>query len=205
MSFIFKYRKCAEALYYALIEDAFYITMEKSVEHENSSREAMFRYMEYSMIEAQASGELFIPDGHNHGASIWSKPICHDQELAKEQEKENFISNEMGERSLETYKAIVDFMSAQSAPIVKTTSWYLSIVGLLPEFQGQGRGSGLIEDVLKKTDDLGVETYLETFTPRNMTFYQRFGYKTVSSFDEPTTEARYWLMIRQPQINKTED
>ena len=49
MNYEFKYRKYAEALYDALQYNAFYITMEKSIII-GSSKEAMIRYMDYSII-----------------------------------------------------------------------------------------------------------------------------------------------------------
>jgi len=198
MNFNFKYRKYAEALYSALSENVFYITMEESIENCESSEEAMLRYMEFSMTEGEKSGELYIPEDHEYGVSIWTKPINHELETKKHHEKELFLLNKMGNRSLKTYNTIVDFMSAKAEPFIGKNFWYLSIVGILPEFQGQGLGPGLIKNVLKKTDALKVSTYLETFTPRNMTFYKRLGYQEIKSFNEPTTKAEYWLMIREP-------
>jgi GNAT superfamily N-acetyltransferase len=198
MSFKFKYRQYAKTLHSALTEDAFYITMEASVGNGESATEAMLRYMEFSMLEAEKSGELYIPDDHKYGVSIWSKPISHDLERQKQQEKKKFLLNEMGRKSLETYTAIVDFMSAKAEPFINEDFWYLSIIGILPAVQGQGLGPALITNVLEKTDSLNVPTFLETFTQRNMTFYERLGYRSVQSFDEPTTKATYWLMIREP-------
>ena len=198
MNFTFKYRQYAKALHSALTEDAFYITMEATVGNGESAKEAMLRYLEFSMLEAEKSGELYIPDDHEYGVSIWSKPINHDLEVKKQQEKKEFLLSEMGNKSLETYNAIVDFMSIKAEPFIGDDFWYLSIIGILPEFQGQGLGPKLITNVLEKTDSLNVPTYLETFTPRNMTFYERLGYRSVQSFDEPTTKATYWLMIREP-------
>ena len=76
--------------------------------------------------------------------------------------------------------------------------WYLSIVGVLPDYQGRGLGGELIRPVLAQTDAIGVATYLETFTPRNMSFYERLGYREAGSFEEPTIGDRYWLMLRPP-------
>lgn len=45
-------------------------------------------------------------------------------------------------------------------------------------------------------DCLGVPTYLETFAPRNLTFYQCLGYEAIDSFVEPVSNARYWIMDR---------
>lgn len=200
MNFKFKYRQYAKALHSALAEDAFYIAMEASVGNSESAKEAMLRYMEFSMLEAEKSGELYIPYDHEYGVSIWSKPISHNLEKQRQQEKKTFLLNEMGRRSLETYNAIVDFMSAKAEPFIDEDFWYLSIIGILPPFQGQGFGPALITNVLKKTDSLNVPTFLETFTQRNTTFYERLGYKSVQSFDEPTTKAIYWLMIREPSV-----
>ena len=198
MSFKFKYRKYAEALYNALYEDAFYITMEESIESGELSKEAMLRYMEFSMIEGEKSGELYIPEDNEYGVSVWTKPINRELEAKKHHEKKLFLRNQMGDKCLNTYNAIVDFMSVNAGPFIGKDFWYLSIVGVRPEFQGQGLGSGLIKNILKKTDTLKVSTYLETFTPRNMTFYKRLGYQDIKSFNEPTTKAEYWLMIREP-------
>ena len=198
MDFKFKYRKFAEALYNSLSEDAFYITMEHSVECRDSSKEAMLMYMEFSMIEGEKYGELYIPEDHDYGVSIWTKPLNQELEAKRKHEKKLFLLNKMGEKSLETYNTIVESMSAKAEPFIDKNFWYLSIVGILTEFQGQGFGPGLIENVLKKTDTLKIPTYLETFTPRNMTFYRRFGYQKIKSFYEPTTKAEYCLMIRQP-------
>ena len=197
MNFKFKYREYAESLYRALSEDAFYITMEESVDN-FESKEAMVRYMEFSMIEGEKSGELYIPEDHEYGVSVWAKPINRELEIKKHNEKKLFLLNKMGAKSLKTYNAIVDFMSAKAEAYIEKNSWYLSMVGVLPEFQGQGFGPALIKNVLEKTDRLKVATYLETFTPRNMTFYNRLGYQAIESFHEPTTDAKYWLMIREP-------
>ena len=198
MNFKFTYRKYAEALYDALREDAFYITMEESVDKRESSKEAMLKYMEFSITEGKKYGELYIPHGHDYGVSIWAKPISRELEAKKNHEKKMFLLHEMGEKSLNTYKAIVEFMSLKAEPFIDKHFWYLSIVGILPEFQGQGFGPGLIQNVLKTTDALQVPTYLETFTPRNMPFYERFGYRETQFFYEPTTRSEYCLMVREP-------
>ena len=92
----------------------------------------------------------------------------------------------------------IDFTS-KAASLIDEAAWYLSILGIIPEFQGQGLGVGLVKNILERTDQLGILTYLETFTQRNIKFYNRLGYKTIESFHEPKTDARYWLMLRDPK------
>ncbi len=199
MNYQFKYRALAEILYEALADDAFYKSLERLVSGEASTkREAMLMYMDYSMMEAETYGELFIPDTHKHGVSVWSKPIDSRTESEKKTRKNSFILLNMGQDSFDTYVEIVEFMSLKANQIIPPDAWYLSIIGLKPGFQGQGLGSTLINHVLEKTDCINISTYLETFTLRNMSFYERLGYKSIASIYEPTVDADYWIMKREP-------
>jgi ribosomal protein S18 acetylase RimI-like enzyme len=195
-SYRFEYRDYAEALYQALTEDAFYVTMEQSVDDRAAAREALLRYLDYSIREAREYGELYIPVEHRYGISIWQKPLPCDRELRMKTEKQQFLVRHMGEASAAAYNEIVGFMSAQSDSIVDPGSWYLSIVGILPGFQNRGLGVELVQGILEQSDRAGVPTYLETFTPRNEAFYERLGYRSAARFFEPTTRASYSLMTR---------
>ena len=197
MNHQFQFRAYAEALYAALVEDGFYRTMEASVENQLKAREAMLKYLDYSMVEAEKYGELFIPTEHDFGVSVWSKPMPDQLSSQCSAEKKNFLLNELGEPSLTTYQSIVDFMAKNAQALIDPDAWYLSILGVLPEYQGQGLGPSLVTPVLRQTDQLGVSTYLETFTPRNHTFYQRLGYHVVKIIFEPTVQAEYAIMRRR--------
>lgn len=199
MGYVFKYRALSEALYNALTDDAFYIAMEVSVEGKPAHRrEAMLRYYDYSIQEARRYGSFFAPDGLPVGVSIWSRPVSDDHARQMSDEKQAFLKTYMGSASLEKYLQICGFMAQQAKSIISPDSWYLSIVGLAPQYQGQGRGVSLIRPILDRTDSLGCPAYLETFTRRNMQFYRRLGFEEAGGFDEPGTKARYWIMIRGP-------
>ncbi len=199
MDYKIKYPIFADALYAALTDDPFYITMEKSVEDKNQGPVKMREYLDYSMREALQYGELYFPTTHQYGVSIWSKPIPEKVAAAKNQEKREFLQNHMGPKCLEVYDDIVGFMSKASEPFVSSDAWYLSIVGILPAHQGRGLGPELVSAILNKADELGVSSYLETFTPRNKSFYQRLGFVEAACLFEPTVEANYWLMVRPAQ------
>ena len=64
MNYAFKYRRYAEALYDALKDNPFYKTMEKSIDN-GSAKEAMIRYLDYSIIEGEQYGKIFIPENHD--------------------------------------------------------------------------------------------------------------------------------------------
>ncbi|MEM9845484.1 MAG: GNAT family N-acetyltransferase, partial [Pseudomonadota bacterium] len=68
-----------------------------------------------------------------------------------------------------------------------------------PAHQGKGLGPQLILPVLEEADATGVATYLETFSKRNMPFYERLGYRTLAAFEESVTGATYRIMRRAPR------
>lgn len=203
MEYEFSHRILAEALYEALTEDAFYITMEKSVTN-GSAREAMLRYLDYSMVEAHRYGVLLISADHKSGAAIWSRPLERELEREKQRSKRDFIIHHMGQSSLESYEAMVAFMAEKSAPQIDADAWYLSIVGIHPRSQGRGHGVDLVEEVLQKTDRMNRPTYLETFSPRNISFYERLGYRSIDRIHEPTSRADYWIMSRESKDRPNE-
>lgn len=199
MAYRFTYRPLAQALYDALIEDAFYIALEASVQGRASRRrEAMLRYYDFSMREAEGYGELHFSEEPPTGASIWSRPVDTKQARRIAAEKEDFLREQMGQASLDTYRQIVTGMAQRSKAVVPPGSWYLSIVGVAPRYQGQGLGRRLIRPMLDRLDRNGCACYLETFTPRNMSFYRRMGFHEAGRFEAPGTHARYGLMIREP-------
>ena len=195
----FAYRELSKALYAALTEDAFYITMEKSAHGSPAERrEAMLRYFDYSLQEGRRYGRLQVAAEGPVGASIWSRPLDGDQARQMAEEKKAFLRKEMGPASLAAYARITAGMARQTDTVIPPDCWYLSILGVAPAFQGRGLGETLINPVLKQTDANGSATYLETFTPRTRRFYARLGYRECGSFEAPGTGARYWVMVREP-------
>ena len=195
----FTYRQYAEALCDALVEDAFYITLEQSVSAHDNPRDKLLRYLDYSMVEARDYGTLYFPQAHQYGVAVWSKPLPPEPAAQQKHAKQEFMRRHMGTANAARYDDISRFMSARSDTLVDASAWYLSIVGILPAYQNQGLGAALIRPVLELADAAAVPTFLETFTPRNESFYQRLGYRVVGSFFEPTIGASYSLMLRECQ------
>lgn len=155
----------------------------------------MLAYYDFSMLEARLFGRIHLPEA-DYGVSLWLQPLTVERAAEKKRRRESFLLEAFGEGVLEKYRQIMIHMDANAEPLVDEDAWYLSIVGILPEFQNQGLGASLILPVLEASDREGVSTYLETFTPRNKSFYARLGYEDAGSFAETVTGASYSLMIR---------
>ena len=192
-----RFPEVSAALFDALADDPFYVTLAAAAPPGESAR-AMIDYIDYSLVEAERHGILCLADGGNPGASAWHIPL--DAELSQRLavQKNAFIAEEMGAACLETYIAVSGFMHEATLPFVHECSWYLSIIGVAPRLQGKGAGRRMLIQVLQQADEAGVPTYLETFTPRNIPFYSRLGYREAAEIPEPRTNSRYMVMIRDP-------
>ncbi len=203
--YLMSYPAYAETLRQALVEDPFYIAIEQITGGGEAGRLALLRYLDYSIVEGERYGLSHFPGKQAYGVSVWSKPL--EEKLAGEQKKykSRFLKEQIGEAYFDLYQSITGFMSAQSDSLVDSSAWYLSIIGVLPDFQNQGLGANLVKDVLSKTDDLQLPTFLETFTPRNETFYQRLGYRVVARPFEPTLQSAYAVMVRDGTATQTQE
>lgn len=117
-------------------------------------------------------------------------------EAAEASAKSEYLAAVIGHRGCETYHRIVRFMAPLAAQVIPRGSWYLSIVGILPSAQGQGLGGTLLAGTLAEADQIHATCYLETFTPRNLGFYERLGFRSVAQHLEPTTKREYVVMQR---------
>jgi ribosomal protein S18 acetylase RimI-like enzyme len=77
---------------------------------------------------------------------------------------------------------------------------YLQFLGVEPGRQGQGLGSALIRSMLNRADDEGLQSYLETFQPRNVPLYQKHGFKIMIEEVEPNSGIRGWAFLREPHV-----
>ena len=76
--------------------------------------------------------------------------------------------------------------------------WLLDSVGVEPELQGKGIGSALIEFGLELAREDQRGAFLETGTPRNVPYYERFGFRIVMHGDAPDGGPHIWFMRWDP-------
>jgi hypothetical protein len=197
--YIFKYKELAESLYESLNTNPFYVALLNPLdENTTDKKDALLKYFDYSMQEADQYGKLFIPKDHDYGVSIWSKPLSASDESNRSNKKKAFIKQNLGNDSLHIYTTVTSSMAEKLQGSIPDTAWYLSILGVRPDYQGQGLGSELVRNVLRDTDNQMKVTYLETFNPKSIKFYQRLGYETLDKVDEPVTGSSYWILVRKP-------
>jgi ribosomal protein S18 acetylase RimI-like enzyme len=76
--------------------------------------------------------------------------------------------------------------------------WYLGYLGTRCDAQGQGIGSAMLREVLQNADATGVPAYLESSNERNLTLYQRHGFRIVGELRALDRGPTIWRMWREP-------
>ena len=94
---------------------------------------------------------------------------------------------------------MVDFLESQHAKAIDGPHWRLEFFGVEPGLQGTGIGSRLIRTGHEQADAAGERVYLETFTRKNVTWYEQRGYAVVIDGIVPGTDVPVWGLVREPR------
>jgi GNAT superfamily N-acetyltransferase len=183
----------------ALKDDPFYRSIcAPYVADTARSRAVLAKYFDYSIQEGRELGRCVHLADEARGVAVWLLPQSPELESQAAERKRTFLKAALTNEGCANYYRIIEFMSAKSTALIDEAAWYLSIVAVDPAVHGQGLGRKLLEPTIAEADRVGVTCYLETFSQRNLSFYQRLGFATAALFTEPTTGSDYTVMVRPP-------
>ena len=131
------------------------------------------------------------------GAALWLPPETEPSEDA-------LIGLFWNSTSDEVQKDLFPMFEQMSVFHPKEPHWYLPMIGVEPGRQGSGIGSALMQHALANCDADGLPAYLESFNPRNIALYERFGFELIGAIRSGDAPALY-PMLRKPQHGWDED
>ena len=131
------------------------------------------------------------------GVAVWLPPThptasAADLELAGLREAEAIA----GEAATERMGVMVEHFERLHGQAIPEPHWRLELLGVEPARQGAGIGSALIAPGHERADRAGERCALETFTPRDVAFYERRGYRVAASGPIPGTDVTVRTMVR---------
>ena len=192
---------CASAVA-ALENDPFYRSICAPFVEDSVWRRAILdQYFDYSIWEGRGIGRCVHLADQARGVAVWLLPQTADVQSRGAKSKRAFLEVTLHKEGYANYYRIVEFMHRKAANVVGDEVWYLSIVAVDPAAQGRGLGRQLLEPTIAEADRASVACYLETFSPRNVSFYERLGFDIKARFAEPTVGADYALMVRYPSTS----
>lgn len=106
------------------------------------------------------------------GAALWLPPGVHADAVAVEKVVRETTQPEHLDDVLFTLQRM-----EESHP--HETHWYLPTIGVEPNAQRRGLGEALMRHALARCDKEGLPAYLESTNPRNISLYERHGFKAV--------------------------
>ena len=75
--------------------------------------------------------------------------------------------------------------------------WYLPLIAADPIWIGQGLGTLLMKHALRRCDEDGIAAYLESSNPRNISLYERHGFRTIGQIQHGSSPT-LTPMLRTP-------
>jgi len=80
----------------------------------------------------------------------------------------------------------------------KEPHFYLNVLGVHPDHQGEGIGAKLLRHTLVEVDEKKMGAYLETGNPDNIPFYEKFGFRHRATATVPGAKMPFHTMWRDP-------
>lgn len=170
-------------------------------ENEGAKQKTLKQLSQALLSYAQIYNHIYTTADYPKGAAIWLPPEASQVTLP--QLWNVATSGLIAVPFYMRWHRIADFISFISTEMqlhqrfAPEPHWYLAMLGVSPDCQGQGIGGKLIQPVLQAADRTNTPCYLETSTASAVRFYQRHGFEIV---DRGVFANRdYWAMKRHPQ------
>jgi ribosomal protein S18 acetylase RimI-like enzyme len=141
-------------------------------------------------------GEVLTSAEPGGGASVWLPPRAVPTEAMFVESGLARLGDLIGEDAARRFGSVIDFIEPFHKAAMPEPHWYAMVVGVAPAFQGQGLGRALLQPILDRADADAIPCYLETTQPRNVTFYQRLGFRVLREDVEPASGLRIWTFRR---------
>lgn len=74
---------------------------------------------------------------------------------------------------------------------------YLWFLGVDPNYQGNGTGGKLLQELTKIADNQSLPIYLETSNPQNLSFYKKFGFDIYHEWNADFIGFTVWFMRKE--------
>ncbi|MCL2584538.1 MAG: GNAT family N-acetyltransferase [Streptosporangiales bacterium] len=165
---------------------------------EARGREARLRTFFTSMSRSYLRrGKPCYLAGDAAAAALWSAPgswTLPVGEILREALPSGAAFRGLLIRALRTQTQVERLHAERSAP-----HWYLGYLGTRHDRQGEGLGGQMLREVLAGADASGLPAYLESSNERNLTLYERHGFRVVGDHRALGHGPSIWRMWREPE------
>ena len=133
--------------------------------------------------------------GDGVGAALWSSPGSWSLPMSEMARESRAAIKAFGSNVV---RAVRSQLHVESLHPKEPDHWYLGYLGTKPGHQGQGIGSAMLREVLPQADATGTPAYLESSNERNLSLYERHGFRVIDELKLLGTGPTVWRMLRDP-------
>lgn len=133
------------------------------------------------------------------GVAVWLPPGDRGPSILQGFRLLPSMARLAGWRRLRAVSSATDALERRRRHHAPGPHFYLSVLGVDPDRQGEGLGTALLAPVLELCDAERIPAYLETAVARNVLLYERLGFDVVEEMVLPRTDIHGWLMRRTPR------
>ncbi|MCF7832119.1 MAG: GNAT family N-acetyltransferase [Candidatus Marinimicrobia bacterium] len=158
---------------------------------------------EYTLKIGFFYGSVQTASSANEGVSIWMPPKrVTTSPLMFIRAGGLSLRKNVDLKVIDRIQVYGDYCGSLHQKYVKEPHWYLESIAVDPKEQGKGFAGKLLRPALDYFDKYGFPCYLETHNPKNVTFYEKYGFNVMEIGKLPGTNKPHWAMLRQAQVIK---
>jgi GNAT superfamily N-acetyltransferase len=172
---------CAAVLNRAFHDDPGTVLVEPDEARRREIFEPFFRTFIAAAIADGA--DIVVPADEVNGVASWFGPDAHaptDGSMVAHGLLD--VLGRFGDEATGRLGPMTGELEAQHTRLMSEPHLRLEFFGVDPSAQGRGIGVALAEHGHRRADELGIPCYLETFTQKNVRFYERSGYRIIETF-----------------------
>ena len=182
-----QYDEVASVLTRAFLDDPMIIYI---VPDEEKRRRVLPWFFQKAAQISRRYGEPFTTPGKVQGAALWLPPGKTILSLPMMIRVGMLAAPfKFGLPTFMKFMGAMNHLEHLHKRDVPPDHWYLFVLGVEPERQGQGVGGKMIQPILERADKDQLPCYLETMKERNVTFYKKHGFEVIVDDVFPTARA----------------
>lgn len=143
-------------------------------------------------------GEVYAPSAALEGVAVWVPGAVADMTFWRVFRSGAMLPGmKLGFGIAKKMKPIFQPIEVDRREHMRGKSFiYLVVIGVAPQYQGQGFAGKLVRALIDQSEQAGVPIYLETETESNVQMYEHLGFAVVKEIVLPIINLPMWEMVR---------
>ncbi len=169
----------------------------------NTSNSKNAIHCEFMILIGIVSGEVFITSDNIEGVAVWH-PHGIKNQLINKPSKEIFKRMRRVRKEdisdphvFKMMMVVEEIANSVQNEFVNFPHWYLSIIGVDPDYQGMGYASKLLKMKLVEIDKQNLPCFLHTENEKNLQIYEHFGFELIKKVKIPNVDFYLYGMLRK--------